>query len=79
MPYGLRILLDGNTDDYFCSMSDSEGFRFLLHTSIEVPHVMDFGSILELGKETNVEIHSDVTLAEEAIKAFEIVSFFGLL
>jgi len=38
-----------------------------------MPHVMEFGSILELGKEINVEIIPEVTNADDAIRSYSRV------
>lgn len=74
MPFGLRFLVDGNTDDYLCPISDSEGFRLELHTPLELPHVRKFGSVVELNKEVYISVEPDVYTADESIKHFDIVS-----
>ena len=51
IPFGLSLLIDGNTDEYFCPSTDSEGFRLVLHTALEMPPVMNWGVAVGLQKE----------------------------
>jgi len=73
LPYGLSILLDANTDDYFCPSSDSEGFRFTLHTAVEAPQIIDHGMSVGLGKEIFMELSVDLTMADPEVDDFEFV------
>ncbi|CAL8109590.1 unnamed protein product [Orchesella dallaii] len=68
MPYGLSILVDANLDDWYCPISDAEGFRFLLHNPLEMPHIEEFASVLDLNKEILIEVHPDVTSADDDIR-----------
>lgn len=49
-------------------MSDSEGMRYILHTPLEMPHVMEFASLIDLGKEILIEVHPDMTNADDDIR-----------
>ncbi|CAL8109591.1 unnamed protein product [Orchesella dallaii] len=71
MPYGLSILVDPNVDDYYCPVSDSTGVRFILHTPLEMPHVMEFASVADLQKEILIEVHPEMTNADDDIRDFE--------
>lgn len=71
LPYGLSLLLDPNVDDYFCPASDSLGIRYILHTPLEMPHVMEFSSVADLEKEILIEVHPDVTNADDDIRNVE--------
>jgi len=48
--------------------------RFILHTPLEMPHVMEFASVADLNKEILIEVHPDMTNADDDIRAFEPVS-----
>lgn len=74
LPYGLSILLDANIDDYFCPSSDSEGFRFTLHTAVEGPQIIDHGMSIGLGKEVFMDLSVDLTMADPEVDDFEFVS-----
>jgi len=54
-------------------VSDSTGMRFILHTPLEMPHVMEFASVADLEKEILVEIHPRMTNADDDIRDFEQV------
>ena len=73
LPYGLSLLLDGNTDDYFCPSSDSLGLRFALHSALEAPHMQDYAMSIGLGKEVFMEISVDLTMADHEIDDYEYV------
>ncbi len=71
LPYGLSMLLDPNIEDYYCPASDSLGLRYILHTPVEMPHVSEFSSIVDLEKEILIEVHPDVTNADDDIRKIE--------
>jgi len=76
MPFGLSILLDPNLDETFCTQGDSQGFRVLLHPSLQFPQAMDFASGLPLNKEIYIEIQPKVVLIGDDIKTIERVYHF---
>ena len=61
-PFGLSLLLDADTQRYFCPSSDSEGFRMILHTPLEFPQVKDSGLAVGLEKEIFMELNPKLTL-----------------
>ncbi len=65
------MLLDPNVGDYYCPASDSLGMRYILHTPLEMPHVMEFSSVADLEKEILIEVHPDVTNADKDIRSIE--------
>ncbi len=64
-------------DDWYCPVSDSEGFRFLLHNPLETPLVDEFASIFQLNKEIMVEVHPDMTNADDEIRNVQKVSIYN--
>jgi hypothetical protein len=44
-----------------------------------MPHVMEFGGILEVGKEIFVEINPEVTNADSAIRRYDRVMYINII
>ncbi|CAL8076326.1 unnamed protein product [Orchesella dallaii] len=61
------IITDAGKYDFYCPVSDSMGIRYVLHSPLEIPHVLEYASIVDLGKEVLVKVHPDVTNADEDI------------
>jgi hypothetical protein len=70
---GLSLLVDSQTEEYFCPSSDSEGFRFMVHNAVEVPNMQDYGMSVGLGNEILIEVNADVTMADPKINEYEYV------
>ncbi|XP_063697190.1 pickpocket protein 28-like [Culicoides brevitarsis] len=51
---GLSIMLNLDFDEYFCSSSNSYGFKVLLHNPAETPKISNFGLLLSAGMETRL-------------------------
>lgn len=58
-------------DEYYCPAADSYGIKYILHTPLEMPHVVDFASVADMEKEILVEVHPDMTNADDNIKDIE--------
>lgn len=56
---GLSVAIDVQEDKYYCSSSNSIGFKFAFHSPNETPNIHETGIFVEPGKETNVRIHPD--------------------
>jgi len=61
------------SDDYYCPASDSTGVRFILHTPLEMPHVVEFASVADLEKEILIKVHPDITNADDNIQDIKSV------
>lgn len=48
---GLSIMLNVDLQEYFCSSSNSYGFKVLLHNPVETPKISNFGMLLSPGQE----------------------------
>ncbi|ODM96336.1 Pickpocket protein 28 [Orchesella cincta] len=70
--YGLSILLNPDLGEYFCTSSDSVGFRLAPHLPIDVPHVMDLGIAIKPNTEVFLGIKPEITLADPDIKDFKL-------
>ncbi len=64
---GLSFLLDPDLDEYFCTSSDSTGFRLVTHLSTDSPHVTDFGLAIRPNSEHFVSVRPEITLADDTI------------
>ncbi|XP_062136872.1 pickpocket protein 28 [Drosophila sulfurigaster albostrigata] len=53
---GLQIILNGHTDDYYCSSTNGQGFKVLLYNSIDQPRLKESGLPVMLGHETNFRL-----------------------
>lgn len=60
---GLYLVLNANASDYFCSSTNSVGFKVLLHNPTEMPRISYFGMLLHPGRETQIVITPKVTTA----------------
>ena len=67
---GLSVLLDVQEDEYFCTGTESVGFKALLHTPIQVPELVEFGFALKPGTESFFSVVPEMIHADEAIHKF---------
>lgn len=44
--YGLSVMLKLNTHDFFCSSTESSGFKILLHSPNDSPRVGKYGQAI---------------------------------
>lgn len=64
--FGLSILLNPGLEEYFCTSSDSHGFRMTAHLPIDVPHISDFGLAIRPNSEVFINIRPEVTIADKS-------------
>lgn len=65
--------------EYYCPATDSLGMRYILHTPLEMPHVTEFASSADLEKEILVEVHPDMTNADDDIREIDPVGRINYL
>lgn len=53
---GLRVTLNANVDEYYCSSTHSAGFKVLLHSPVETPLIASYGTLISPGRETRMLI-----------------------
>ncbi|CAG7733824.1 unnamed protein product [Allacma fusca] len=70
--FGLSILLDPDLGEYFCTTSDSVGFRLTTHLSIDSPHVADYGIAIPPNAEVYVNLNAEITMAEDNIRSYSL-------
>lgn len=48
---GLTVVLYANREEYYCSSSNSLGFKVLIHNPVETPKISNFGYYISPGGE----------------------------
>ncbi|TMW44537.1 hypothetical protein DOY81_010382 [Sarcophaga bullata] len=66
---GLSIVLDVQQDQYYCSSSNSVGFKIALHSPNESPNVRETGLFIENGKETKLRVRPVKTESEPHLRS----------
>ena len=66
---GLSIVLDVQKDQYYCSSSNSVGFKIALHSPNETPNVRETGLFIENGKETKLRVRPVKTESEPHLRS----------
>lgn len=69
---GLTILLDAGIREYYCSSTNSYGFKFLLHSPNEAPRITSYGTQVSNGYESRVVITPTLSQATDAIKKLPV-------
>lgn len=65
---GLLVVLNASINDYYCSSTNSKGFKILLHNPTETPKITDYGFSVSTGRETRVIINPRLSDASHRIK-----------
>ncbi|XP_054729239.1 pickpocket protein 28-like [Anastrepha obliqua] len=68
---GLSITLDVERNFYYCSSSNSVGFKVLLHNPLEFPNMREFGLLLSPGHETQLRVQTFKTESERHLRAIK--------
>lgn len=66
---GLSVTMDVNVTDYYCSSTSGVGFKMILHSPAEMPHVREIGTLLAAGMETKIRIRTEKYEAAPNIKS----------
>lgn len=66
---GLTLMLDVSENEYYCSSTDSFGFKVLLHSPNELPKISNFGTAISNGYETRVVIEPTLSEASYSIRS----------
>lgn len=65
---GLYVILNANISDYFCSSTESAGFKILLHNPTETPRISDYGLLVSTGRQTRVFVSPKINTASYLVK-----------
>lgn len=69
---GLTVLGTIDADDYYCSSTNSAGFKVLLHPPTETPKISDFGKTIGVGRENRIIITPHISDASAQIRAVPV-------
>lgn len=65
---GLTVGLNCDVSNYYCSSTNSYGFKILLHAPTETPKVKNFGFFVAPGTEVRVVVTPRINTASELIR-----------
>ncbi|KAL6445649.1 hypothetical protein ACFW04_000866 [Cataglyphis niger] len=65
--YGLTLVLDVESSEYYCSSTAGMGFKMLLHNPVETPKIADFSFSITPGEETRVIVRPRISTATPSI------------
>ena len=68
---GLSVMLNAKEDEYFCSATESVGFKTLLHMPMTMPELLEYGFALSPGSENFISVTPEVIAAEQSIHKFD--------
>lgn len=66
---GLTLMLDVSETEYYCSSTNSYGFKILLHSPNELPKISNYGTAIANGYETRVVIQPTLSEASYSIRS----------
>ena len=68
---GLSVMLNVKEDEYYCSGTESVGFKTLLHMPMTMPELLEYGFGVHPGKETFVSVRPEMIHADEDIHTYD--------
>ena len=68
---GLNVMLNVKEDEYYCSGTESVGFKTLLHMPMTMPELLEYGFGVYPGMETYISVVPEMVVADEAIHKFD--------
>lgn len=69
---GLYVILNGDISDYYCSSTNSAGFKVLLHNPAETPRISDYGMLVSPGQESRIIIRPQIQTASRILRSIPI-------
>lgn len=69
---GLTVVLDAGISEYYCSSTNSYGFKFLLHSPNEAPMISTYGTSISNGYESRVVIAPTLSKASEEVRKMDV-------
>ncbi|XP_037931932.1 pickpocket protein 28-like [Teleopsis dalmanni] len=71
---GLSLILDAESENYYCSSSNSIGFKILMHNPSESPNMREIGLLLGPGRETKVRLRAERTESMHTLRTMAMKS-----
>lgn len=69
---GLYLILNADVNDYYCSSTNSAGFKILLHNPTETPRISNYGLLISPGVETRILVAPKISTASRLIRKVNI-------
>lgn len=69
---GLHVVLNANIDEYYCSSTQSAGFKILLHSPVEKPLISNYGILVSPGVETRLIVQPRFGTASHRLRNIEV-------
>ncbi len=69
---GLSLVLNVEKDEYYCSGSESVGFKAMLHAPYEIATLVEYGFAISAGVESFLPIQPDVLITDESVFDIDI-------
>lgn len=69
---GLTVLVNVHASDYYCSTTNSAGFKVLLHPPTETPKIADYGFAVAPGDESRIVITPQISDASPLIRTIPL-------
>lgn len=69
---GLTVVANVRANDYYCSTTNSAGFKVLLHPPTETPQIADYGIAIAPGQESRVIIKPLLSVASDLIRSIPL-------
>ena len=68
---GLSVMLNVKEDEYYCSATESVGFKTLLHMPMTMPELLEYGFALSPGSENFISVTPEMIAADHSIHKFD--------
>ena len=68
---GLSVMLNVKEEEYYCSGTESVGFKTLLHMPMTMPELLEYGFGVHPGTETFVSVKPEMIHADKDIQSFD--------
>ena len=68
---GLSVMLNVKEEEYYCSATESVGFKTLLHMPMTMPELLEYGFAVRPGSETFISVVPEAISAEASINKFD--------
>lgn len=65
---GLSLILNAETEEYYCSSTSSYGFKVLVHGPNELPKIAHYGTSVANGFESNMVVTPTISEASYSVR-----------
>lgn len=65
-------MVDAGISEYYCSSTNSYGFKILLHSPNEAPMISHYGTSVSNGYETRIVISPTISEASKAVRKLHV-------